>query len=209
MEVLREWCPDSTHPLLKEKDVSFKVVAGIDPSLTGTAVFVGDNDGCAWKRVSSKPGGASPKAREARYMPVIYDVVDVVCDQRPIPKGPRSISERLILIEGYSHGSNQSNKSMSIEFGWSLRRQMLCHGLVIEVPPTTVKKFATGKGNAKKEQMLLHVFKRWGRECLTNDEADAFVLYRIGLCLARMSDPETQQQREVISTIRRSNDMEE
>jgi len=49
------------------------------------------------------------------------------------------------------------------------------------IAPGTLKKFVTGSGAAKKEQMLLHVYKRWGVEFKTNDLADAFSLAQLAL----------------------------
>lgn len=57
----------------------------------------------------------------------------------------------------------------------------------IEVNPSLVKKFATGRGNAKKEEIAIAIYKRWGREFLSNDEADAFVLAVIGQALVGLS----------------------
>jgi len=42
--------------------------------------------------------------------------------------------------------------------------------------PTTLKKFITGKGNAKKELMLLKVYKKWGKEFDNNNICDAYSL---------------------------------
>jgi crossover junction endodeoxyribonuclease RuvC len=49
----------------------------------------------------------------------------------------------------------------------------------LRVPPTTLKKFATGRGNAKKPEVMLSVFKKWGVEILDDNLADAYVLARI------------------------------
>jgi Holliday junction resolvasome RuvABC endonuclease subunit len=32
----------------------------------------------------------------------------------------------------------------------------------LQVPPMTLKKFASGKGNSKKQEMLLQIYKKWG-----------------------------------------------
>jgi crossover junction endodeoxyribonuclease RuvC len=53
----------------------------------------------------------------------------------------------------------------------------------IEVAPTALKKFVTGKGSAKKEVMILELFKRWQREFKDNDQADAFGLMKFGEAL--------------------------
>ena len=54
---------------------------------------------------------------------------------------------------------------------------------VVEVPPSTLKKFVTGKGNAKKDQMMLAIYKRWGTEFDNNDAADAYALAQYGRTL--------------------------
>jgi crossover junction endodeoxyribonuclease RuvC len=48
------------------------------------------------------------------------------------------------------------------------------------VAPTALKKFITGKGNAKKELMLMKIFKRYGLEFENNNLADAYALARYG-----------------------------
>lgn len=41
------------------------------------------------------------------------------------------------------------------------------------IPVGTVKKLATGKGNAGKDEMIAAVMSRWSHRCETDDEADA------------------------------------
>lgn len=49
----------------------------------------------------------------------------------------------------------------------------------LKVPPMTLKKFAAGKGNAKKQEMLLQIYKRWGVEFTDDNAADAYALARL------------------------------
>jgi Holliday junction resolvasome RuvABC endonuclease subunit len=49
----------------------------------------------------------------------------------------------------------------------------------LKVPPMTLKKFAAGKGNAKKQEMLLQIYKRWGLEFTDDNAADAYSLGRL------------------------------
>lgn len=49
----------------------------------------------------------------------------------------------------------------------------------LKVPPMTLKKYAAGKGNAKKQEMLLQIYKRWGMEFLDDNAADAYALARL------------------------------
>lgn len=49
----------------------------------------------------------------------------------------------------------------------------------LQVPPMTLKKYATGKGTAKKQEMLLQIYKRWSVEFNDDNAADAYALARL------------------------------
>ena len=49
----------------------------------------------------------------------------------------------------------------------------------LQVSPMTLKKFAAGKGNAKKQEMLLQMYKRWGVEFNDDNAADSYALARL------------------------------
>lgn len=49
----------------------------------------------------------------------------------------------------------------------------------LQVPPMTLKKYAAGKGNAKKQEMLMQIFKRWGIEFNDDNAADSYALARL------------------------------
>jgi hypothetical protein len=49
----------------------------------------------------------------------------------------------------------------------------------LKVPPMTLKKYASGKGNSKKQEMLLQIYKRWGMEFNDDNSADAYGLARL------------------------------
>ena len=51
----------------------------------------------------------------------------------------------------------------------------------VTVPPASLKKFGTGKGNADKTAMALAAFKRFGREFADDNQCDAFWLRAMGL----------------------------
>jgi len=71
------------------------------------------------------------------------------------------------------------------------------------VAPTSLKKFATGKGTGKKSTIGQGVERRWGdilpEELFTPDEADAFVLAKMAECLDNPDGDEwTKSQVETI-----------
>jgi Holliday junction resolvasome RuvABC endonuclease subunit len=47
------------------------------------------------------------------------------------------------------------------------------------IPPMTLKKYAAGKGNAKKQEMLLQIYKRWNIEFTDDNAADSYALARL------------------------------
>ena len=51
---------------------------------------------------------------------------------------------------------------------------------VVDVPPATLKKYATGRGNAPKDEMIAAAIRRFGFAGCDNNEADAYLLW----CLA-------------------------
>jgi Holliday junction resolvasome RuvABC endonuclease subunit len=49
----------------------------------------------------------------------------------------------------------------------------------LQVPPMTLKKFVSGKGTAKKQEMMLQAYKRYGVEINDDNAVDAYGLARI------------------------------
>lgn len=90
-----------------------------------------------------------------------------------------------VVIEDYVVSRFGGSAIVSISIG-SVIRFLLWQEEIpyLEVSPTSLKKFVTGKGNAKKENMILEVFKRYGYTSATNDIADAVGLGMFGLCAA-------------------------
>lgn len=55
----------------------------------------------------------------------------------------------------------------------------------VTVPPASLKKYATGKGNADKTAMAIAALKRFGREFADDNQCDAFWLRAMGLAAYR------------------------
>lgn len=99
-----------------------------------------------------------------------------------------NVQPSYIAIEGYSFGSRQGREAAG-ELGGHLRWMLHTgdYGFLI-VPPLTLKKFVTGKGQGKKEQMMMHTFKRWGYEATDNNACDAYCLSRLGWQISTKSE---------------------
>jgi Holliday junction resolvasome RuvABC endonuclease subunit len=89
----------------------------------------------------------------------------------------------LIMIEGYAKTPVMGIDSFVtvVECSTLVRMALYERGLGwMEVPPTVLKKWTTGKGNADKESMSTYVGNRWGFKNENSDIIDAYALARMG-----------------------------
>lgn len=83
-------------------------------------------------------------------------------------------------IEGYSFESKFGREAAG-ELGGYIRMRLWEAGVdIIEVPPSVLKLFVTGKGKAEKNLMLRDVFRRWGYVAECDDLSDAYALTVLG-----------------------------
>jgi crossover junction endodeoxyribonuclease RuvC len=98
-----------------------------------------------------------------------------------------SLTDRadLVVIEGYSMGTarQQSHAHALGELGGVVRLALFEEGIpFVDVAPAALKKYATGKGNANKGQVLEAASKRSGLDFAGDDNrADAWWLRQMGL----------------------------
>lgn len=97
-----------------------------------------------------------------------------------------------VAIEGYAFGSQMAN--MLGELGGVVKLTLYkiknieqgTHPLI--VPPTSLKKYVTGKGQGtSKSQILLNVYKKWGAEFSDDNAADSYGLAHVISGKAKLS----------------------
>jgi len=94
-----------------------------------------------------------------------------------------------VALEGYGFGQMASVVTLA-EIGSVVRFLLWQEDIpFLDIPPSSLKKFVTGKGNAKKDQMILEVYKHYGYTSKTNDIADAIGLGMFGLCAMGVKFP--------------------
>ena len=95
---------------------------------------------------------------------------------------PRIMGLHSVCIEGPSFGSNGAFVLQMGALHFYLRIFLYKNGVNYGIKaPGTIKKFVTGDGRAKKDLMLLKVYKKWGVEFDDDNLADAYSLARIAL----------------------------
>lgn len=91
----------------------------------------------------------------------------------------------VLIIEGYSFGSRASQAHAIGEIGGVMRLEAFRAGIAyVEVPPTCRAKFATGRGNASKNEVISAISARTGITWSgkgADDEADAWILEEMAL----------------------------
>ena len=112
----------------------------------------------------------------------------------------------VIAIEGFSYGSRGRGISFQFGYGYAVRIALFtANKPFLIVTPSQVKKYATGKGNSSKDNMILPIFKKWGFEHDSDNVRDAYVLAKIAFDLK--TDKETKlkgYQEGIINDLRKN-----
>lgn len=128
----------------------------------------------------------------------------VLCDPTGDPY-PDSVvrAKLLVIIEGYAFGAKGASGINLGELGGVIRVGFYDEKIpYIEIPPTQLKKFITGKGTAPKEIMLKEVLKRYAFDTDDNNVADAYSLMQLGRAITdKHPEPLLVHQREVVADV--------
>ena len=140
------------------------VYVGIDQSYGGFAITCLNDTGFLTTVYKSPLRGVNR----------LYDIKDHIVSSLQF----RTVKD--VSIEGYAFGSQMAN--MLGELGGVVKLTLYEIGpyYPLIVPPTTLKKYVTGKGQGvSKSQILLHVYKKWGVELNDDNAADSYALAHI------------------------------
>ena len=159
---------------------------GIDPS-TKTGIVILDDDGnVLLEEEITGTGDEDPK----RMVTLTNKIINQI-------KGQNNV----ICIEGFSYGSKGRGVSFQFGLGHAIRNEMFKNNIeYIDVSPGQLKKFATGKGNSSKDNMILPIYKRWEYEHDSDNVRDAFVLAQIARGLNKI-DELVKYQKEVVQEL--------
>lgn len=154
----------------KREDLKDPMFVGLDPSYNGFAIMVIDKNGdIIEQRLLSSD---TKKEAEER-------IIELEKDFKFIPNIHSLYS---VCIEGPSFSSNGAFVLQMGALHYYLRLFLLKNNVKYTiVAPGTLKKFVTGDGRAKKDLMLLKVYKKWGVEFDNDNTADAYGLARYAL----------------------------
>jgi Holliday junction resolvasome RuvABC endonuclease subunit len=141
--------------------VSWVRAVGLDLSLTATGI---DYD-AGPQTISVKSQGVP------RLADISQAILDIV----------RSLPAELVVIEGYSYASANVAHQLG-ELGGVVRLALWSHAVpYVVVQPASLKVYATGKGNANKDEVLAAAIRRLGYAGADHNQADACWLRQMAL----------------------------
>lgn len=182
------------------------VVLGLDISLTATglALLILDDNWEVTSKVTKQFGTTSKDkgyGRKYRYGHIVAGVCDTLYEAL---KNYNMEELKLhIGLEMYIMGGKGRSLFTLAELQGYVKAQIYSFVIpylnpivmgrhIVEIPPTVLKQFATGKGNAKKEMMQQSLFQRLN-VCLASDnECDA---YWVAEYVRIMENPNTLEAR--------------
>lgn len=146
-------------------------VVGLDLSLTGTGYADLNTSGptVILERLGSPPAGDGWEDRYGR----IRGLADRVAEHIGHPN--------LVVIEAPAYGSRTGHVHDRAGLWWQVYRKARDLAAVAVVAPAVRAKYATGKGNAGKDEVLAATVRRYPWAMVeNNDHADALVLAAMG-----------------------------
>ncbi|WP_346007268.1 crossover junction endodeoxyribonuclease RuvC [Janibacter terrae] len=156
------------------------MIIGIDPSLTGTGLALLDTDDHLVIPTETLTSTGKVTASTDERLERILTIVETV-----IYKAVEHKSD-LAVIEAPAFSRNNAGTWDRAGLWWLLVSRLAEARIeTTTIPPTTRAKYATGRGNAGKDEVLLAVAKRYPHvDVRDNNQADALVLAAIGAHLA-------------------------
>lgn len=143
-------------------------VAGVDLSMTSTGLACTDGQRINLARITSKAGPDTLPARSARLRGLAGRLANLIGAHNP----------HIVAIEAPAFGATGGRAHDRSGLWWLLVARLTGAGYpLVEVPPTVLKMWATGAGNADKDKVLAAAIRTWPAVDVDgNDTADALWL---------------------------------
>lgn len=147
--------------------MTVEYVVGLDLSITAT--------GICGRHADTWTVGGKADLGDRRLSLIVDSIIGAIGLDGWVAK------HTLVVIEGLAiHGPGGAMAAAQLM--GAVKVALMDHGSTyVEVPPSTLKKYATGKGNATKADMAVALYKRAGIELANDNEVDAWWLRAAGM----------------------------
>jgi Holliday junction resolvasome RuvABC endonuclease subunit len=153
------------------------VVIGLDLSWSATGVALDDGSTAA---IKCRPSPDFPR-KKGHPLAGELDIARLHAIRLEVQQILIATKADLVCVEGPSYGSAQNASMLGALRGVIMSSLFQSEFKVIEVSPNSIKKLATGKGNAKKVDMVIAARERLDFNGTDDNEADAMWLRQLGL----------------------------
>lgn len=177
---------------MRTKQPRIDSVIGIDPSMNSSGICINKTSGISHNRTITRKDivGHYPKAKKSHshychYQSKFMMNYIAACIQGEFKKS-------LVVMENYAFGAMGRTFQLAETSGLIKHRLLFQRHLPYNnlwlCTTQHLKMFCVGKGTCKKDLVIKEVFKQWGFDTVVSDEADAYVLMKIGEHLAWKRD---------------------
>jgi crossover junction endodeoxyribonuclease RuvC len=164
-------------------------ILGLDLSLTGTGWCVNTDLELKVGTVDTKKIDGFPRLHK-----ILHEILGLVVE--------REIE--CVVMEDFSFASKGRGIFQIGGLGYIVRYFLWNNGMPFYlVAPSQLKKFATGKGNSDKSIIIKEIYRKWGADINDDNQADAYVLSRIGHGVFDVDTKFLSYEQEVISEIKK------
>jgi len=178
-----------------------KKVLGADLSLTGTGIVVLQGDNIIVQELikSKPPTEKNPTTEIERIIGIKNRIIEIIED---------GSAPDLVVIEGVALMVKNATALVQLSgLNYMLREYLYSRKIPFLIAvPTTLKKFITGSGKAKKDMMMLEVYKRYGVSLTDDNECDAYSLAKLGMAVLGIDTDLFEYQQEVVSLIKKQHE---
>ena len=148
-----------------------KLYVGIDPSITSTGLIILNEN---YEIIEMSVISSDVKdPNEVRIQQIGCEIL------LSLNKLQKDIEK--VCLEGISFGSSGRGVAQQAGLNYYISILLIENNYdYIRCEPSKLKKFVTGKGQCKKDLMLMKTYKKWGIEFDNSDLCDAYGLARYG-----------------------------
>lgn len=166
------------------------IILGIDPSLSSTGICpMNGETGEAGETVAIQPDSVG----QERLSTFRQEITNIIAMRSNVHA----------FIEGYAFGANNQREALG-ELGGVLKLVLYDAKIpMVIVPPKTLKKFATGNGNADKISMGVSLMRELGLEYPTSDQTDAHWLALFGRAYHGLVPKLSKAREEIIADMKK------
>ncbi len=170
---------------------------GLDLSLVATGCVVLEDGKIHTKLlIKTKPDVNKTHLNELKRLIQILEKIEEVISEDEIT---------LVAIEGLAFMARNTTSLVQLSgLNYLVRKLLYDYNIpFVIVVPTSLKRFATGKGNSPKDNVMMSVYKKYGVTLTDNNLCDAYVLSRIAEAMKKEMKL-TVPQKEVIALLNKN-----